>query len=187
MAQMSGSDHELLKFTVEIDRQKVKQPAKRHISRVLSETATTKDIVAALKDSEWPFVPFNKVTGISDLLVVPKVHKQSLLVAKRALKALETSETPADFAEKVRGIRSADFENMLEHLPEQMKDNPRTFYKLVKAVGDVVKAGVLVEEIVNNPGEANEETVSVEKGLEEMIRDTYCLKKSWGYGQVDGK
>jgi hypothetical protein len=75
---------------------------------------------------------------------------------------------------------------MLEHLPEQMKDNPRTFYKLVKAVGDVVKAGVLVEEIVNNPGEANEETVSVEKGLEEMIRDTYCLRKPWDLRRVDG-
>ena len=108
------------------------------------------------------------------------------MVAKRALKALEISETPTEFADAVRGIRTDDFENMLNNLPEQMKDNPRTFYKLVKAVGDVVKAGVLVEEIVNNPGEANEETVSVEKGLEEMIRDTYCLKKSWGVGQVDG-
>ena len=120
------------------------------------------------------------------MLVIPKVHKQSILVAKRALKALETSATPTEFADAVRGIRRDDFENMLENLPDQMRENPRAFYKIVKAVGDVNKAGVLVEEIVNNPGEANEETVSVEKGLEEMIRDTYCLKKSWGYGQVDG-
>jgi hypothetical protein len=183
---MSSSDHELIKFTVEIDRKKVKLPAKRHISRVLDESATTKDIVAALKESEWPFVPFNKIAGIDELLVIPKVHKQSILVAKRALKALETSATPTEFADAVRGIRRDDFENMLENLPDQMRENPRAFYKIVKAVGDVSKAGVLVEEIVKNPGEDSEETVSVEKGLEEMIRDTYCLRKSWGLGQVNG-
>ena len=100
--------------------------------------------------------------------------------------ALEISETPTEFADAVRGIRTADFENLLENLPEELRTNPRAFYKIVKAVGDVTKAGVLVEEIVINPGEDSETTVSVEKGLEEMIRDTYCLKKSWGVGQVDG-
>ena len=61
---MSSSDHELLKLTVEIDRRKTIKQAKRHISRVLDESATTRGIVAALRNSEWPFVPFNKIDGI---------------------------------------------------------------------------------------------------------------------------
>jgi hypothetical protein len=160
------------------------KPKAKHQSRVLAEHTSTRAIVEKLKHSRWPFIPFNKVEGIEELLVVPKTHKQSIMVAKRALQALETATNPAEFAEKVRGIRSEDFSNMLENLPEELRHNPRAFYKIVKAIGDVNKVGVLVEELVINPGEANEETVSVEKGLADMIEATYCRKKSWGSEQA---
>ena len=143
-------------------------------NRILSKEANLETIAEALKRSDWPFIPFNKVAGIGELLITPITHKQSPLVVKRAMAALESASTPADFAAKVRDIKKEDFDNLLVKLPEEMRQNPRAFYKLVKAVGSIGKSGVLVDGIISNQGKPEESIITLEKGLEEMIQDTYC-------------
>jgi hypothetical protein len=71
---------------------------------------------------------------------------------KKALKALEENIAPEEFAEKIRGMEKEEFDTLLEELPEEMKTNPKSFFKLVKAVGGISKAGVLVKEIITEEG-----------------------------------
>jgi hypothetical protein len=54
-----------------------------------------------------------------------------------------------------------------------MKSNPKAFFKLVKAVGGVSKAGVLVNEIITDEGDA----ITTQVGGTEMIKDLYCPEK----------
>ena len=65
---------------------------------------------------------------------------------------------------------------MLLKLPDDLKVNPKAFYKCVKAVGGINKSGVLVEEIIEDKGLDTERIIAVEKGLEEMIKETYCTR-----------
>ena len=119
--QLSQSDHELIAATVVAnftERNFKKRPAG---NRILSKEATLETISAALKKSDWPFIPFNKVAGIGELLITPITHKQSPLVVKRAMAALEATSTPSDFAAKVRDIKKEDFDNLLLKLPEEMR------------------------------------------------------------------
>ena len=90
-------------MTVKLQLRPVK--SERKGNRILKKSATTKAIVDALKDSNWPFTPFNQVPAINAMLVYPETHKQSPFIAKRALEALKDSDTPEKFATKVRGIK----------------------------------------------------------------------------------
>ena len=96
------------------------------------------------------------------------------MIVQRATKALETSKNPQEFSDTVRGIQKEEFGNMLNQLPEDMRHNPKCFYKVVKAVGDVNRAGVLVDEIIINQHQPDEHTVPMTTGLTEIITETYC-------------
>jgi hypothetical protein len=65
---------------------------------------------------------------------------------------LNTSNSPEDFANNIRGIEKEEFDSLLDSLPEEMKSNPSQYFKLVKAVGGISKAGVLVKEIITEEG-----------------------------------
>ena len=92
---------------------------------------------------------------------------------KKALKALEENIAPEEFAEKIRGMEKEEFDTLLEELPEEMKTNPKSFFKLVKAVGGISKAGVLVKEIITEEGNP----VSTEIGGTQIIKGLYCPGK----------
>ena len=49
-------------------------------------------------------------------------------------------------------MEKEEFDTLLESLPDEMKSNPKQFFKLVKAVGGISKAGVLVKEIITEDG-----------------------------------
>ena len=70
------------------------------------------------------------------------------------MKALEENIAPEEFAAKIRGMEKQEFDTLLDELPEEMKTNPKSFFKLVKAVGGISKAGVLVNEITTEDGTA---------------------------------
>ena len=56
-----------------------------------------------------------------------------------------------------------------------MKTNPKDFFKLVKAVGGISKAGVLVKEIITEEGS----TVTSEVGGSQIIKELYCPGKAF--------
>jgi hypothetical protein len=87
---------------------------------------------------------------------------------------LGISNSPEDFANKIRGIEKEEFDSLLDSLPEEMKTNPSQFFKLVKAVGGISKAGVLVKEIITEEGT----TVTSQVGGSEIIRELYCPGKA---------
>ena len=71
---------------------------------------------------------------------------------KKALQALEENITPEEFSNKIRGMEKEEFDALLDSLPEEMTTNPKQFFKLVKAVGGISKAGVLVKEVITEEG-----------------------------------
>jgi hypothetical protein len=92
---------------------------------------------------------------------------------KKALKALEENITPVEFADKIRGMEKEEFDALLDSLPEEMTTNPKQFFKLVKAVGGISKAGVLVKEVITEEGTS----VTSQIGGSQMIKDLYCPGK----------
>ena len=70
-------------------------------------------------------------------------------------------------------MEKEEFNALLNSLPEEMKTNPKQFFKLVKAVGGISKAGVLVKEVITEDGDA----MTTEKGGSQMIRELYCPGK----------
>ena len=88
------------------------------------------------------------------MLTTPNKPRNHNRIVKNALKALEANIAPEAFAEKIRGIEKEEFDTLLNSLPEEMKTNPKSFFKLVKAIGGVSKAGVLVNEIITEEGNA---------------------------------
>ena len=78
------------------------------------------------------------------MLVAPRKPRDHNMIVKRALKAERESQTPEEFAKAVERIREEDFSVMLDKLPKQRRSDPKTFYKIVKAVGGVTKSQVLV-------------------------------------------
>ena len=87
-------------------------------------------------------------------MTTPAKARNHNIIVKRALKALEENIAPQEFADKVKGMEKEEFDTLLDELPEEMKTNPKSFFKLVKAVGGISKAGVLVNEITTEDGTA---------------------------------
>ena len=86
---------------------------------------------------------------------------------------MEENIAPEEFAAKIRGMEKEEFDTLLDELPEEMKTNPKQFFKLVKAVGGISKAGVLVKEVITEDGAS----VTAEIGGSQIIKDLSCPGK----------
>ena len=114
-------------------------------------------------------------------MVTTKSKQSNNLILERALKALASSNTPEEFAVEVKNLTKVDFETLLSRLPDDLKHNPKIFYKLVKAVGNVNKQGVLVKEFVTLDQNSVEQTQSVADGLRDIVKKNYCTTKDWSH------
>jgi hypothetical protein len=70
-------------------------------------------------------------------------------------------------------MQKEEFHSMLEALPEDMRHNPKVFFRTTKAVAKLKKTSVLVQAF----DEAGT-TVSKEEGVRRMIADLYCPPKT---------
>ena len=69
-------------------------------------------------------------------------------------------------------LSTRDFNETIKRLPEERKNDPRTFYKIVKALSKLDKSSMIVKGFVENGV-----NIPLDVGLKKIVKRLYCPKK----------
>ena len=130
-----------------------------------------------LLDSDWPRIPFNKVWCMQKYLITVKTKKDRIQLVTRALKAIGSDQ---EFAEAVKQFNTEDYKELISKLSEQRCKDPKTFFRIIKALAGLKKQSTLVKGFIEkNDAEGTLNTdVPLAVGLTKRITDLYCPEKT---------
>ena len=89
-------------------------------------------------------------------------------MVERAIKAISNSTDVESFSTEVKRLNKDDWQELMKQLPEDRVNNPRSFYRVAKAVARLSKKSKLVKGFIIDGVE-----VSLRDGLSARITELY--------------
>jgi hypothetical protein len=89
-------------------------------------------------------------------------------MVERAIKAIDNSTDAETFGTEVKRLNKDDWQELMKQLPEDRVNNPRSFYRVAKAVARLNKKSKLVKGFI-----IDGEEVSLRDGLRTRITELY--------------